>query len=738
MASLSVLIASRNEMFLLNTIEDIRKNKRGDTDIIVILDGQWPVEPIPDYPDVHLVYMPTSIGQRAAVNMAARISRADYVMKLDAHCSVGEGFDVAMMDPYEKGELDRDVTSIPRLYNLHVFDWICDTCGKRTYQGPTPVTCPDCKGAKHHRDIVWTPRWNRMTDAMRFDSNLHFNYWSQFRRRPEAQSDLTESMGNLGACFLLKRDRYFELEGLDELYGYWGSVGSSLSCKSWLSGGRQVINKRTFYSHLFRTQGGDFSFPYRMTENQAEHARKRLQKIWLNNAWPKQTRSLLWLVEHFKPAPDWHDPSGAARLAQVVEADAAFTLCQKKSLSVGREFREVMSIDTDTASPAAPVGSGEVPHRREQMSIPTMSLPGLLAGDGLSSQHIDAGRDNAEMHRVDTMSHVTDVVDHRTIGSGGAPECAIDPGEHNGMHEALGTTRSACGESHASISGVGAVASPQPASSLGADADLGEDARKLLAVQMGNGENAVSHAVPLAQVPNRLGAAGVSASAVPHSIPRSGVVYYSDNHLDPPLADACRSHLKSAVNGHPLVSVTLKPVRFGMNLVLNGERSRLSMFKQVLAGLEALDTDIAFLAEHDCLYHPSCFQFVPPRADRFYYNQNVWRVNADTGQAVTYDMMSVSGCCANRLLLVDYYRKVVADVEANGYDHAKGYEAGVKEGLAVGWRSEVPYVDIRHGHNLTQSRWSQEEFRDKSTCQNWQTADTVPGWGDVRPLWEAR
>ena len=43
--------------------------------------------------------------------------------------------------------------------------------------------------------------------------------------------------------------------------------------------------------------------------------------------------------------------------------------------------------------------------------------------------------------------------------------------------------------------------------------------------------------------------------------------------------------------------------------------------------------------------------------------------------------------------------------------------------------SKFPNIDIRHGHNLTQSRWTQEEFRDKSTCLGWTMADEVPGWG---------
>lgn len=209
-------------------------------------------------------------------------------------------------------------------------------------------------------------------------------------------------------------------------------------------------------------------------------------------------------------------------------------------------------------------------------------------------------------------------------------------------------------------------------------------------------------------------------------------MFISDSHAPPHILAACRSRVFRASEGIPIVSVTLEPIALGRNIVLSLTRSRLTMFKQYLAGLEASTADVVFLAEHDCFYPSDHFHFEPPRDDRFYYDQSVWRIDADTGRAITYDMMSVSGLCAYRPLLLDHYRKVVADVEANGHDHRRGYEPGIREGLAVGWRSAVPYVDIRHGMNLTASRWSPDEFRDKSTCQNWVEADEIPGWGKTK------
>ena len=46
---LSILIPARNEMFLKNTIEDIFTNIEGKTEVIAILDGNWPIESLQDH-----------------------------------------------------------------------------------------------------------------------------------------------------------------------------------------------------------------------------------------------------------------------------------------------------------------------------------------------------------------------------------------------------------------------------------------------------------------------------------------------------------------------------------------------------------------------------------------------------------------------------------------------------------------------------------------------------------------
>ena len=152
MTDLSILIPARNEMFLARTVEDILEHAEGDTEIIVILDGEPADPPLPEHERVREICLNKSIGQRAATNLAARLSSAKCVMKCDAHCSFDQGFDVKMMV-----DMQDDWTMVPKMYNLHAFDWVCD-CGYRHYQGPTKP-CEKCG----LNTLIWIYRIIRRT-----------------------------------------------------------------------------------------------------------------------------------------------------------------------------------------------------------------------------------------------------------------------------------------------------------------------------------------------------------------------------------------------------------------------------------------------------------------------------------------------------------------------------------------------------------------------------------------------
>lgn len=295
---LSVLIPSRNELFLARTVADVLTHSEARTEVIVVLDGAPAIEPLPEDRRVRVVEMPEAIGQRAATNLACWMSDARYVMKLDAHCALGPGFDRILIEDMAGHD---DWTVVPTMYNLHAFDWVCQECGHRRYQGPSGP-CQKC-GGETARDIVWQPKPNPETTAMRFDRELRFQYWRAYKRKQ--QGDLVETMCLLGACWMLTRERYWELNICDEAHGGWGQQGVEVALKTWLSGGRLICDKRTWFAHMFRTAGGDFGFPYPLTNAEVERAREYSRNLWLGDNWPQAIHPLAWLIEKFKPVPGW-------------------------------------------------------------------------------------------------------------------------------------------------------------------------------------------------------------------------------------------------------------------------------------------------------------------------------------------------------------------------------------------------------------------------------------------------
>ena len=121
----------------------------------------------------------------------------------------------------------------------------------------------------------------------------------------------------------------------------------------------------------------------------------------------------------------------------------------------------------------------------------------------------------------------------------------------------------------------------------------------------------------------------------------------------------CQKQILEASKGKidKIVSVSQKPIDFGQNVIMNLKRSAESMFKQILMGLEFIDTDIVFLCEHDILYHTSHFDFTPQREDTFYYNTNVWFLRWSDGHCLYYVATQLSGLCAYRKSLLTHMKE---------------------------------------------------------------------------------
>ena len=60
-------------------------------------------------------------------------------------------------------------------------------------------------------------------------------------------------------------------------------------------------------------------------------------------------------------------------------------------------------------------------------------------------------------------------------------------------------------------------------------------------------------------------------------------------------------------------------------------------------------------------------------------------------------------------------------------------------GVVINFKSDIysskfPNVDIRHGNNLTTTRWRKDQFRDQKYTKGWFESDSIPFWGEVSKL----
>jgi hypothetical protein len=633
-------------------------------------------------------------------------------MKLDAHCALDKDFDTKLL-----AEFEPDWTVVPRQFNLHVFDWKCKQCGERTYQSPKPVKCPQCGSQFHKQVIVWHPTdgtgkergvskggWkNVATDFWRFDSNLEFQYGYPTQGVKPPSGDIVETMSLLGACWAMRRERYWEIEGNDELYGSWGQQGTEIALKTWLSGGRLVTNRRV----------GGIGFPYPGGGHKGM-AMARCREVWLQNKWPKQMYPLSWLLDRFKPVRDWHLVNGNPTLSEVQAAGLAFG---PPRLQAGLTLSQL--------SPA------EKPRLGQDMPIETVGLKSVESGGTEATLKVDSVGNQFQMQRIGAVSVAAKVIKDGNVPTTASWNRLNQPCVDDPMDQMFAT-----GVANPTVAPV--VAScPDPAARIQVNSDSGEDSSDVLDVQENSEILQVSHdSASIAEL-----GSGLESRNHRGPGPSIGLLYYTcglDNHL---LESASRNTLISAKNGYELGCVSLERTDFGdWNIVVNAERGPLTMHRQILAGLERLKADVVFFCEHDVLYHPSHFDFTPPRKDTFYYNVNVWRVRASDGHAVkTTDCKQLSGLCCWRETAIEHYRKRVERIEREGFSRKNGYEPGTRhlpngydDSRADSWVSAFPNLDIRHGGTATGNHWTPESFRNQKYAAGWEETDgVIPGWPKV-------
>lgn len=286
MSKLSVIIPSRNEKYTVATVEDVFRNAGGDVECVVVLEGWWPEnwKAITDkYVNLHTIYHSEPQGMRPAINAAAAsaISRgAKYLMKLDAHCALGEGFDEIL-----KADCDKDWVVVPRRKRLDPETWTLKDVGKPDidYHYLSFPDDPNDFGGPGLNGKVWLERAKE--------------------RFGKPEYDIDDEMSSQGSGYFLHADYFQFLELLDEdNYGKFWNEAQEWGLKCWLSGGRVVVNKKTWYAHWHKGIAGR---GYHLPESWLKQGATFTKKWLFNEAWPKQTLPFKSLIERFWPVPTW-------------------------------------------------------------------------------------------------------------------------------------------------------------------------------------------------------------------------------------------------------------------------------------------------------------------------------------------------------------------------------------------------------------------------------------------------
>jgi len=151
----------------------------------------------------------------------------------------------------------------------------------------------------------WEPKPRGKTLFMYPGLDLYCHYWKDYKKRPEAKVDYPEVMTGQGSCWFTTREWNDYIGLLDEGVGSWGNVGIEVSLRTWLCGGRQIVNKNCWQAHWFRVSEGGFPYPFSGRQVAKAHRYTWENYYFKDNAFENQVRPFYWYIEKFAPVPSW-------------------------------------------------------------------------------------------------------------------------------------------------------------------------------------------------------------------------------------------------------------------------------------------------------------------------------------------------------------------------------------------------------------------------------------------------
>jgi len=266
----SVIIPTINDPHLNRTIKNVRANSDLPVEFIVINDTGTKLKGLKS-PDVTVINNGLTIGKRASVNNAVKISKGNYIFILDSHCSMSKGWTSRMVESCVGNNL--------------VYAIIRDM-----------------------DSVTWEHRPGNYIHV-RLNKEYTEKWWN---RKPFEKCEIEEeSMTITGCAWMVTKKCYNELGGYDESLGEYGWEGPEWTCKVWMgeNPGRVICRTDVVCGHIFGTNVDNKLYRPNMIPKaqylkyMREHYDDKIEK----------------LVKYFAPVPDWEPGLKGCEMGQTTK-----------------------------------------------------------------------------------------------------------------------------------------------------------------------------------------------------------------------------------------------------------------------------------------------------------------------------------------------------------------------------------------------------------------------------------
>jgi len=215
------------------------------------------------------------------------------------------------------------------------------------------------------------------------------------------------------------------------------------------------------------------------------------------------------------------------------------------------------------------------------------------------------------------------------------------------------------------------------------------------------------------------------------------IIFLTANQLPLKWAEYQKSVLLESASGYHIITISRKPLDWGINLLDTEPKTMSNIYFQMLQGAKLATTDYVAVAEDDTLYPHEHFHSFRPPSDTFAYNKN--RLGLFTWGKPTYfwkDRQSNSTLIAPRSLLAEALEERYAKYPDGTPDKITGElgrkmvdsNLGVTQRKSIWFETEVSV--LRLDHNFGIDTLAKSHRKGLGICQSYD----IPFWGRAEDM----